>query len=184
MNHLKSLLLGAVLAASAATANAAVIYATSVDSYIQGSDTISGGIDPARLVTSNALGAPDGKFLSLGLGGQLIVSFGRVFTSPGELWEITFGNRSGYLEEVEVYLGLGGMFTFLGNVTNAVAANPFVFAGTFDQIKLIDVSPDVPDRDGFDVDAIGVSPIPLPAGGLLLLSALGGALLLRRRAAA
>lgn len=185
MNILKSLFLGALLATSAASANAAIVYATSVDSYTQGSNTIAGGsIAPARLITSNALGAPDGSFLSLGFGGEAIFSFGRSFIAPGTLWEITFGNRDNHFEEVEVYLGLGGVFSFLGNVNNALSTgNSFAFAGTFDQIKLVDISPVFSGRDGFDVDAISVSPVPLPAAGLMLLGALGGIAALRRRKA-
>ena len=37
---------------------------------------------------------------------------------------------------------------------------------------------------GFDVASISVSAIPLPAGGLLLIGALGGLALLRRRTSA
>ena len=57
MKYLKSLSLAALFAVSAMSAQAAVIYATSVDSYTQGAN-----VTPARANTANALGAPDGDF--------------------------------------------------------------------------------------------------------------------------
>jgi hypothetical protein len=183
MNILKSLALAAVLTAGAATANASVIYANAVDSYVQGGNTVAGGIAPSRSNPANALGAPDGKFVALGLGGELIVSFAQPFKSPGALWEVTFGNRNNHLEIVDVFVGLNNIFTFVGSVTNAVGMNGFSFAGYFNQIKLVDTSPMDDNRDGFDVDAISVVPVPVPAAGLLLLSAIGAVSLLRRRTA-
>jgi hypothetical protein len=189
MNIVKTLSLAAVLAASAASANAAVVYATSVDSYVQGTNTITGGFIPARAITANATGAPDGNMLSLGFGGSAIVSFGTKFIGPGKIWEITFGNkRTGtlpYIETVKVSLGLNGIFTYIGNVSNttAVTGDSFNFAGTFDQILLEDISPLGPERDGFDIDAISVTAVPVPAAGLLLLSAIGAVAAVRRRSA-
>ncbi|MGV8954169.1 MAG: VPLPA-CTERM sorting domain-containing protein, partial [Cypionkella sp.] len=64
-------------------------------------------------------------------------------------------------------------------------SNVFTFTGVFDSLKVVDTSPKVGGRDGFDIDSISVTPatIPLPAGGLLLLGALGGVAALRRRKA-
>ena len=189
MNIVKSACLATILAVPAATANAAVIYATSVDSYTQGTTTRITGFDPMRAVTANALGAPDGKMLSLGFGGEAILSFGTVFTGPGNIVEITFVNAItgalAYLEEVQVFLGVGGVFSYLTNLKNttAVTGAPFAFSGTFDQIKLVDVSPTGRSRDGFDIDSVSVTAIPVPAAGLLLLSAIGGFAMLRRRTA-
>ncbi len=186
MNIVKSLALAAVLAASAATAQASVIYATAVDSFTQGGTTVSGGIKPDRSNPNNALGAPDGKFVSIGLGGQLVVSFGSLFKTPGAIWEITFGNRDNHVEKADIYAGIGNVFTYVGSVVNSVNMNTFSFAGVFSQIKVVDTSPsNVTNRDGFDVDAISVVPVPVPvpAAGLLLLSAVGAFGMLRRRMA-
>ncbi len=61
----------------------------------------------------------------------------------------------------------------------------FNFAGSFDTLRLIDTTPgSSPSDDGYDVDAVGVSPVPLPAAGALLAGALGGMSLLRRRQSA
>lgn len=47
------------------------------------------------------------------------------------------------------------------------------------KIKMINGS-----GDGFGIDGIRLSAVPLPAGGVLLLAGLGGLVLLRRRRAA
>jgi hypothetical protein len=140
-----------------------------------------GGIDPARSDPDNALGAPDGKFVSLGLGGELILTFGSSFTGPATLWEVTGGDRSKHFEEVELYGGFNSVWTFLGTISNSVGMNNLFFAQTFNQLKLIDISPTFSNRDGFDVDSVSVSMIPVPAAGLLLITALGVVGAVRRR---
>jgi len=177
---ISGLALGAALAFGAATtaAQATTLYATSVDEYTQG----TGVTDPTRLVQGNALGAPDQKFLSLGLGGSVVLSFGRIVAAPVKAFEITFGNRLDHEEIIEVFTSLAGSaFSSVGFISNATGTDELNFSGYFDQLKLVDMSPDVAGRDGYDIDAIGVSPIPLPAGGLLLLTALGAGAALRRR---
>ncbi len=180
MKILKALGFAALMAVAGTASQASVIYATSVDSYTQG----TGIVDPNRLVQSNALGGPaDGKFLSLGLGGSAIFSFGQLFKATGALVEVTFSNRDTYIEKVKVYGGLNGVFTLLGTVSNGVMTNAFNFGGKFDQLKLVDISPNGWRRDGYDIDSISVSPVPVPAAGLMLLSALGLVGLVRRRKA-
>ncbi|MGX0978396.1 hypothetical protein ACSSVY_004136 [Roseovarius sp. MBR-51] len=71
--------------------------------------------------------------------------------------------------------------------------NPvFTFDGIFDTVRLTDLTLALfggnPSNlstqaatGGFDVDAISVSAVPLPAAGFLLVGALGGLAALRRR---
>lgn len=167
-------------------AQAATIYATGVDWSNNG--TVGSSND--RNNPLNALGEPDGMFLSLGLGGQADFTFGQSFTGPGESYEITFGNRAGYFESAEVFAGVGGSFSKIGDIDNASAAGfVFNFAGVFDTLRLVDTSPNVAGRDGYDVDAVGVTsvpnpgatPVPLPASALLLGAGVAGLGALRRR---
>lgn len=180
-----------VPAASAST----VTYATLVD-WQQGSGAGSAG----RSDTANATGAPDGVFLSLGLGGIGIFSFGGPFTAPGTVVEVTNGVVATYPESADVYVGtshntgnfdlLGQGFQLVGNITNVLAQYPGMtipFDGTWNFLALVDTTkrdtPNSPSSDGFDVDAVGVSVVPLPAAGLLALSGFGllGGLGLRGR---
>ena len=165
------------LGLSAATSEAAVIYATSVDQYNQGA-----GVVAPRDNTDNALGAADGSFLALGLGGDATFSFGQVFGSPGAVFEITFGKRSNHIEKATIIGILGGIETVIAFIANGASESVFTFTGIFDQLKIVDTSPiGGGSVDGFDIDAVKVSTVPLPAGGLLLAGALGGIAALRRR---
>ncbi len=168
-------------------ADAATIWATQVDGYTAGTGVIPAGRDNP----DNALGTPDGQMVALGFGGQLIVSFGQLFQSPGKIFEITFGKTDIHIETAEIFAGVNGIFQSVAMVDNSSAAGVagavFTFAGIFDQIMIVDTSPmGGGSVNGFDVDAVGVTPapIPLPAGGLLLVTALGGLALARRRKAA
>lgn len=161
--------------------------------YASGSTNVTAGTNagaPGRGNIASAYGAADGSFYSLGLGGSATFTFlpTVLFTSPGAAVEITNGVRAGYVETMNLYGILGGIETFIGSVTNAVASNVFTFTGVFDSLKVVDTSPNgFGIRDGFDIDSISVAalpaPVPLPAGGLLLLGALGGVAALRRRKA-
>lgn len=179
----RALLLAVVTGASIApAASAATVFVTQVVEYNEGA-----GITQApRRETANAIGAPDGKFLSLGLGGSAIFSFGTAFRSTVTLTEVTFGNRAGHFERVQLFglKTLGGPATFLGTVTNAAATATLDFMGIFRFLKVVDTSPVRPSRDGFDIDSISVAAIPVPAaGGLLALGLLGLAGMRRRRSA-
>jgi len=168
----------AALALSAASGQAAVLYASNVDDYTQGT-----GVVASRAVTAKALGAADGAFLSLGLGGSATFNFGGLFTAPGAIFEVTFGNVKKHKEAVDVFGILSGVATFIGNLTNA-QNGVFNFIGKYDQLRLVDTSPfGGGSTDGYDIDAISVTPaaVPLPAGGLLLLGALGLGVASRRR---
>ena len=137
----------------------------------------------------NALGAADGSFFELGFGGYADFTFGTMFDASVTVYEITFGAASHWPEAVRVLAGTGGSFVELGTITNAAATTGATLSaalGTFDTVRLIDVTDASrfhSSRGGFDVDAVRVAPVPLPAGGLLLLTGVVGAFALRRKQA-
>ena len=189
MNILKTFVAGAVLAASAVSANAASYYADKVISSTPGTYEIN---YPGRRDTSKALGAGDGAFYSMGLGGSLVVGFAQsLFDANNEVsaFEITYDRAVGHDEAVDVYSVLNGVETYLGRLLNNVEMSSVRAKVAFEYIKLVDVTriefPDTTSsqrsRDGFDVDSVSVAAVPLPAAGLMLLAGLGGLAAVRRR---
>jgi hypothetical protein len=175
------MVVAAGLAGGVATgASASALYVTDVIAYNPGA-----GVLPPRDDTNSALGAADGSFLSLGLGGDAIFGFGQSFGSPAAVFEITFGNRDNYLEIIDVWGILADMVTevFLGTINNSENENTISFDGVYAALHVYDRSPVFQGRDGYDIDAIRASAVPLPAGGMLLLGGLGGLAALRRRKA-
>jgi len=200
---------GVVIAASLSTAAdaATLTFATAVDWANNG--TV--GSANNRNVAANALGAPDGAFLSLGLTsaastGFAVFDFGGRFTTQGVVVETTFGcvgptPCSHHPERVEILAGddyaFGGHdlldladFTSLGFLDNGDAqlsggGAAFAIGGTFRYLALIDRSAQrgTTSTDGFDVDAVGVTlaPVPVPAALPLMAAGLAGLAIAGRR---
>lgn len=165
-------------------ANATPIWATDVK-WSPG-DNVTVGSD--RGDPENALGAPDpdvdDSFLSLGLGGYAIFDFGMEFHDRSEVYEMTWGNRSGHYETASVFVaGSGFDFAAFDPETNEFPNDEFDFVADIDNeswktridlpessfryLAILDTT-DGSNKDGFDVDAVGVDPVPEP-GTLLLL---------------
>lgn len=201
-----------VAAGFAAPASAATVHAVAVDWANNGAVGSSNG----RNNPLNALGAADGRFLSLGLTaangsnpGFAVFDFGQTFTGPGIVVETTFNcsfdgdTCRGHREQVEVWVGdsyafgshdftaVTGGFTRLSEmIGNAEAQNvgaSFAFSGSFRYLALVDRSALLQGGsvDGFDVDAVGVTPapapVPIPAALPLMAAALGALGLAARR---
>lgn len=144
----------------------------------------------------NALGPADTNFFEIGFGSTVDLTFGTSFANETTVFEVTFNSVLAFPEEVELYVGQNNIFTYVTNVSNAGAQNSDGGASVllplgqeFDTIRLVDVSPlsstsesvnGVP-VGGFDINAVRVTPVPLPAAGFLLLAALGGLFAARRR---
>jgi hypothetical protein len=177
MTFLKSLVLAAALVAPAAV-SAAPIYADSVVSYTPGvfKKTLAGRSDPTA-----ALGAEDGSFVSLGLGGSIVLAFAQPFKAVGEIFEVSFNDKKKHPESADVYVGNGTSWTLVASIKNYLATT-FSASGYFTQIKIVDTTTKGPSFDGWDLDAVAVSPVPVPAAGLMLGGALLGLGSLRRRA--
>jgi hypothetical protein len=178
----------------ATAASASVIFANGAAIIVDGPR----GTADNRDNLANALGNTPGTFFELGYGGVVDFYFARDFRGPGTVVEITNGNRDTWLEGVIVQVGMtvGGVFTpgptALPNPLLNTGNGIFTFAGgPFNTVRLTDITLTLPPTNGnsrptggFDVATISVSAIPLPAAGFLLIGALGGLALLRRRQAA
>lgn len=181
-----------------ATAHAGTVYATDIDWANNG--TVGSSND--RDNPLNALGAPDNKFVSLGLSngdgsnpGFAVFDFGGTLASGlAQVWEVTFGCSTNgcthYPESVEVWVGTDYMFgthnfadvmddfTFAGELFNSDAqmGTGVLINQAFRYIALVDSSkknfPFGPSTDGFDVDSVAVNSVPVPAAALLMAPAL------------
>ncbi|MGK7921793.1 MAG: PEP-CTERM sorting domain-containing protein [Trichodesmium sp.] len=187
------------IATSASSANAFdLTYATKVESYTQGDFRYDDQNKiNERTNTDNALYAPqpyhqNKDFLSLGLGGEVVFSFGGLFSGPITVWETTWGNhtQSSYDEQIDVYVGndLENWFE-VGEILNieddAYQNGATINIGNdnlYKYLRLVDKSQDTGGRDGFDVNAVAVHipasvPEPTSTLGLLGVSALASSLL-------
>lgn len=168
--------------------------------------------DPGNaLGAPDQVGDAEGGFYSLGRGGAAVFGFGSTFDFSANVFEVTFGCEgpgagastcSNFVETADVYALSGAYSPFdgafgvadltslgfvqVGSIGNGDANAPqgasVLISGPFNFLALVDTSRQ--GADGFDVDAVSVSAVPLPASLLLLLSAIGGMGFLRARRAA
>jgi hypothetical protein len=179
----------------ASVASAATVYAQSVPAggYNPGLRKNNTAVPAPRNVASNALGAPDASFTSLGFGGTLKLSFQPFAFGPpaAMVFETTGGTYP--LEAADVWISVSGIGTptsdpsewnYRGSVNNAGANSVTVPLGGFHFVFLKDISNPAlfeATADGFDVNAVGVTPIPLPAAAWAGIALLGVGGALRRR---
>lgn len=173
----------ALTAGSLTAAEAAPVYASDAQIVTDGPRGDRNGRDDL----SNALGEEVGDFFELGFGATVDFTFDVLARGPVNVIEVSFGRPQALREEAVVSVGLDGVFTEIGSVTALGGQAPdgatLAAPGLFDTVRLTDVSPirGGATFGGFDVDRIGVSPIPLPAAGAALLAGLGALTLVRRR---
>jgi hypothetical protein len=143
----------------------------------------------------NALGENDGKFFSIGLGSQVDLTFGTLFDTSTTVWEVTFNPNTidEYPETADVFVGMSGdegSFVLAGNILNADSQSGFSLSltglgGPFDTVRIVDTTksthPNSPSKDGWDLDGVRVTPVPLPAAAWLFGSALVGVGIIGRR---
>lgn len=183
---------GTIFALTPVTAEAATIYATSAEEIGDASETRGTQNDRDNL--DNALGSNFDTFFELGFGGVVEFQFGKKFSGPGSVVEITTMNPDNWPEAMTVEVGTKGdenSFKFADPNPFTNSDTTFTFGGgPFDTVRLTDITRTLDGfrstngTGGFDVAAIGVTPVPLPASALLLLGGfggLGGLAALRRR---
>lgn len=185
----------AVVAAGAGAANAAV-YVQSVEAFSPG----GGDRNPNGYVDENApdylgqalarVNATDGNFLSLGTGGSIVLGFGAGPFVGTTLFEVTNNCSAAscgqWPESVEVRYSdsASGAWTLAGSISNSdtpvsVSGNTrgysMSIASPFSYLMLTDTSTfGATSNAGWDIDAVSVAPIPVPAALPLLLAGIGG----------
>ncbi len=181
------ILTGLVLLILSSSAFAATIYADKVESW-----TGTPVYDDGRSDTTNALGAPnayatDGSdFLSIGMGGAAVLSFGQNFTGSVTIYEVTYNRPNNHKEYASVYASLDGVtWDLLGDIYNQDngGATTLTFSGIYTYLKIIDTTAanGGTTGDGYDIDAVAVSPTPIPGAAWLLGTGLLGLIGLRGR---
>lgn len=177
----KTFAMAAILTgATAVAADAALVYPTSVLDHDQNGTVVAASRSNPDAALSNG---PDGNFYSLGIGGSLTLDFGRLVTGEGLITEVTY-NTTNYYEYANLYTSRDGVtWTTLALAFNADAVDgESLFSDTaFRYLKLVDASEGGRKRDGFDIDSVGFTPVPLPAAGFALLAGLGSLAAMRRR---
>ena len=201
MAKIFSALLGAgVLALTAGGASAAsMTFANSVMKNPGGESANVQCNTALRTDICNTLGEDDGDFaggvgngfFSLKNAQSLTFDFGANFTGPIYVYEVTGGSVQNHQEAAVLQLVatdlLGENYTKTifntegTKVSGTSSRYEIVFdsvGGPFQSILIQDLSGT---EDGFDLDAIAVSAVPIPAAGLMLLAGLGGLAAARRR---
>lgn len=190
------LAMGALFLATASVSHAlpyTYTYASAVR-WDNGSGATPSSTPGSRYNQSSALGSPDAgastNFLSLGLGGLAVFDFGTEFDAAAIVFETTGGVRSNYPEYAKVYVAdssfnFAGLnsdngaatistvgFDFVAQISNAIAITELDLSsltGPFRYVLIQDVTPGGgPSTEGFDVDAVGVAPVPEPGTMMLL----------------
>ena len=197
------LLLASALALGLApTASATVIFSDNFDTEVAGTNaTLSqwnitaGSVDVIPVGMNFVWYAGNGQYVDMNGSTQ---TAGRIETKlalglvAGTRYVLSFdyGNNKNSNAVEQLTYGFAGQ-QWVIDIPGAVPAfnrvvQTFVFSGTGDRLFFADTGSTPRDNGGPILDnvTLALAPIPLPAGGLLLIGALGGLALLRRRKSA
>lgn len=178
----------ATMLVAGAAAEAATVYASDV--YIDAGTNQDTG-DAQRFGPDNALGAEDGDFYSLGIGGGALFTFGADILGPGMVIEVTFncveqpgecgnypetanlfgvtgpidltGLEDGTVGGVQNYDLSGLTLTLLASIPNGEAQSGFSFNTSGNTYSgLFILDTTTRGGDGFDVASISATPATVP----------------------
>jgi hypothetical protein len=188
---------GLILAVGAPL-QAAEIFATSVQHFAQATQADGGPVAAARSNPNLALGEPvsgiqpDIDFVTLGLGGSIVLSFDQPFATSLRIFETTWGERSAWPESANVAVGVGPsvdaatwyeVTSFLNTEPRALG-EPISLApvhlssgqSQFDFVRIVDTTAALEagiSYEGIDINSVGAETVPEPAtialAGLALL---------------
>lgn len=181
----------AAISAVSGAAQADVVWATTVENFAQGLKKNGAAVDAERsnplLALGQAQNADAINFVSLGFGGEIVLSFGTPFAHEALLVETTYGSASTYPEAAELYVGVGASWNAatwysVGIIQNTADNVPISLAAVmadsghsaFDFVKIADRTNPAHHNasgDGFDLDGIGVIPVPAPGAAALAIAA-------------
>lgn len=196
MKKLKTLLSAAIFAAAGSAVSAATI-ATDItpDLSLYG---VEGNFSNVSIVSGSVaneyaspFGAGTDSYYTVG-SPNLSASFAELFVSVSTSFSLLWGSIDSY-NAIEFLLGgvsqdiVDGAELGLGTAGNVTAAVDITNIGdaglSFDSVRFFSNFGQNSDTPAFEF-ALEVSPVPIPAAGLLLLGALGGLAAMRRRKAA
>ncbi|WP_419779396.1 VPLPA-CTERM sorting domain-containing protein [Maridesulfovibrio sp.] len=160
-----------------------------------------GSYDAPAVDSQNVAVGGDYNFLSLGMGGSAVFSFGRSFTGPVTIYETTWNRPNNYNEYAQVWAATDDVLTSSGvnlgsdawvllspsiyNQDGDSFGGQTVFAnGIYSYLKVTDTTGSVAggsSGDGFDINAVSVSPTPIPGAIWILGAGLAGLIGVRRR---
>ena len=151
---------------TASFAFAASDTASSNVSFTQGTQKNGGLVDVSRSNPAEALGAPDGSYVTLGYGGELIVGFSQSMSGNLQLavHEVTGGSYP--LETADVYVSTNpaGPWTNVGEASNEEGEedgiSEFPVSACYQYVRVVDTTDDSlhdDSSDGFDVDAFSAN---------------------------
>lgn len=152
----------ALLFIGASTVFAATDTASTNESFTQGLQKDGDAVPLSRSNPANALGTPDGSYVSLGYAGELIVGFDQSMAGNLSLTiqEVTSGPYPLETADVWVSTDSTGPWTYVGEASNDDGTGDAITTFSVDQcyqyVRVVDTTDsDLHDdnSDGFDVDA-------------------------------
>lgn len=193
MHAKRSMLTAGLVLAAATGAQASEIFATHVELFHQANQSNGLPVAAERSNQNFALGqpvsgaAPNIDFVTLGIGGTLVLSFDQPFANSLSIYETTWGARSAWPESARVSVGVGASATeaIWYDVTSFLNTDPIAMGETislepvhtssgqtqFDFVRIVDTTAQLEagtSYEGIDINSVSTQSVPEPASLALL----------------